>query len=191
MFLFDWFWSLLSALGLYQKSGKILFLGLDNAGKTTLLHMLKSEKLGSYTPTQHPNVEELTMGNLNFKAIDLGGHPLARRLWKDYFTETSAVVFLVDSADPGRFEEAARELHGLLNYEDLAKVPFLILGNKIDMNGAVSETDLALYLRVNGLLTGKQHGLEKDGRRSLEIFMCSIVNQMGYGEGFQWLGSKF
>ncbi|KAG2393140.1 hypothetical protein C9374_009717 [Naegleria lovaniensis] len=192
MFLFDWFWSILSALGLYQKSGKILFLGLDNAGKTTLLHMLKSEKLGTYSPTQHPNVEELTMGSINFKTIDLGGHELARRLWKDYFTsDVSAVVFLVDAADAGRFPEASKELHGLLQFEDLQKVPFLVLGNKIDKPGAVNDTQLAYQLRIDGLLTGKQHGVEKDGRRPLEIFMCSIVNQMGYGEGFQWLSSKF
>ena len=111
----------------------------------------------------------------------------ARRLWKDYFTsDVSAVVFLVDSADAGRFEEASKELHGLLGYEDLQKVPFLILGNKIDMPQAIGEQQLAYSLRVDGLLTGKQHGVDKDnGRRPVEIFMCSIVNQMGYGEGFQ------
>ncbi|KAL0484393.1 GTP-binding protein SAR1 [Acrasis kona] len=186
MFLINWFYGILSSLGLYHKSGKILFLGLDNAGKTTLLHMLKSDKLGTYQPTQHPNVEELTMGSINFTTIDLGGHLIARRLWLEYLQDdVSAIVFLIDSSDQERFRESKQELDRLLTDDQIGKRPFLVLGNKIDKQGAVSEMYLKGALGLDGLTTGKQGG--PTNNRPIEIFMCSIRNQMGFREGFQWL----
>ena len=97
MFIFDWFKGLLSSLGLYKKSGKILFLGLDNAGKTTLLRRLKDDRMVQHDPTLYAHMEELTLGNIHLKAYDLGGHKMARKAWKNYFPKVDGVIYMVDS----------------------------------------------------------------------------------------------
>jgi len=188
MFMIDWFMGLLSYLGLRGKKGKILFLGLDNAGKTTLLHKLKDDRVKVHEPTLHPNSEVLQVDGIRLTTFDLGGHEGARKLWKDYFPEVNGIIYLVDAADRARLPEAKKELDELLSDDSLLGVPFVVLGNKIDISSACSEAELRSQLGLH-VTSGKEMKDVPDSMRPIELFMCSVVKTTGYADGFRWLAN--
>jgi GTP-binding protein SAR1 len=131
--------------------------------------------------------EELIIGKLRLRTFDLGGHETARRLWRDYFATVDGVVFVVDALDRERFPESKRELDTLLGYDELANVPFLVLGNKIDVPRAASEDELRAALGLYETY-GKEARGDKDASiRPIELYMCSVVRRMGYADGFRWM----
>ena len=174
--------SVLGYLGLYNKKANIVFLGLDNAGKSALLHVLKTDRVTQTRPTIHPHSEELKMGNLVLNTYDLGGHETARKIWKDYFPAVNAILFLVDSVDVKRFPEAYKELNDILETPELVNIPIAILGNKIDMAGAVSLEELKAALHYDELMAKEN--------RPMEVFMTSVTKKIGYSNALEWISTK-
>lgn len=205
MFLVDWvknsFNEIISWLGFLPENSKILFLGLDNAGKTTLLHMLRDDRITTHNPTVHPHAEELYIGNRRFRAFDLGGHDTARRIWKDYYADVDAIVFVVDAADRSRMPEAQCELHRLFATESLRHVPFAILGNKIDIPTACYDEELINFLQLPTQGYGYGGGDNGGGATSsraatvlyrqeggpVGLFMVSLKKKIGYSDAFKWI----
>ncbi|KAI0902645.1 small COPII coat GTPase SAR1 [Ustulina deusta] len=163
-------------LGLFNKQTKILILGLNKAGKSTLLMQIASHRPGVLKPTLHPISEELVIQNVKFAAIKFGGDQQGRRLWSDHLHNISAIIFVVDVADHERFVEVKAELDALLATKETHTIPIVVLGNKIDHLYAVSEEELRYEL-----------GLDRILGRPIELCMCSLDFRQGYGKAFQWL----
>jgi GTP-binding protein SAR1 len=101
--------------------------------------------------------------------------------------QVDAIVYLVDALDKERFPESKKELDALLSDDSLSQVPVLVLGNKIDIPYAASEDELRYSMGLT-MTTGKGNvNLTESNIRPIEVFMCSIVRKMGYGEGFKWI----
>ena len=112
--------------------------GLDAAGKTTILYQLKMGETVKTIPTIGFNVETLDYKGLNFTVWDVGGQDKIRVLWKHYYQNTDGLIFVVDSNDRGRIEDAAEELKKMLAEEELKDCCVLVMANKQDLNGALA-----------------------------------------------------
>jgi len=158
------------------KETRILILGLDNAGKTTILYRLKVDQVVSTTPTIGFNVESVQYKNILFQVWDLGGQSSIRPYWRCYFPDTNAVVYVVDSLDRDRLPDSREELTLMLEEEELAGVPLLIFANKQDLSNAMTVAEVS-----EGL------GLTEIRNRQWAIFQTSALRGSGILEGFEWL----
>lgn len=102
----DFFKNIFYSLGIFKKNTKIVFLGLDNAGKSTLLTLLSTGRITQLNPTKHSQTESVKINNVNIKAFDLGGHQAMRKIWREHFIDIQGIIYVVDSADKNRFEES-------------------------------------------------------------------------------------
>ncbi|KAA8633611.1 hypothetical protein SMACR_06922 [Sordaria macrospora] len=117
------------------KEVRVLMLGLDAAGKTTILYKLKLQDHVTTIPTVGFNVETVTLRNIKFNIWDVGGQDKIRPLWRHYYSGTQGLIFVVDSADHARIDEARVELHRIINDREMKDCLLLVFANKQDIAG--------------------------------------------------------
>ena len=182
-----------------DKTATLVVVGLDNAGKTTLLTKLSTGKLNSsLPPTQRATDETFRLGNNTFNAWDLGGHEAVRHLWSDYSSRADGIVYMIDATDKRRFQESGEELENLIL--DLAEAtkkdvlvsecptPIAVLLNKYDVDGAAPMESVVLGIELEAILEGWD--VEDVAPPPIEVFSCSVIENRGYQKAFQWLSSQ-
>ncbi|KZT26963.1 ARF/SAR superfamily [Neolentinus lepideus HHB14362 ss-1] len=156
---------------------RILMLGLDSAGKTTILYRLQIGEVVSTIPTIGFNVETVTYKNIKFQVWDLGGQSSIRPYWRCYFPNTSAIIYVIDSSDHARIPTSRSELLTMLSEEELSGVPLLVFCNKQDVAGAMKPEDISEQLG----LAGQEKGRAWSVRGS-----CATKGE-GLEDGLDWL----
>jgi len=160
-----------------DKDVRILMLGLDSAGKTTILYRLQIGEVVSTIPTIGFNVETVQYKNIKFQVWDLGGQSSIRPYWRCYFPNTSAIIYVIDSSDAPRLQTSRSELLTMLSEEELAGVPLLVFCNKQDIEGALKPEEISDQLG----LAGGEKGRDWSVRGS-----CATEGE-GIEEGLDWL----
>ena len=90
----------------------------------------------------------MTIGNIRFNSYDLGGHKAVRKTWREYCGTLDGIIFIIDASDQDRLQESKAELDKLLEMPELSNIPFLIFGNKVDKDGALSEEELRTVMNL-------------------------------------------
>ncbi|XP_030543998.1 ADP-ribosylation factor 1-like [Rhodamnia argentea] len=155
---------------------RILMVGLDASGKTTILHKLKLGEIVTTMPTIGFNVETVEYMDVNFNVWDIGGQDKIRPLWRHYIQNTQGLIFVVDSTDRERIGEARSELHQILSEKELGDAALLVFANKQDLPNAMHVTEVADKLALHSI-----------GQRRWYIQGTSATSGQGLYQGLDWL----
>eukprot|EP00475_Leptophrys_vorax_P002264 TRINITY_DN1127_c0_g1_i2.p1 TRINITY_DN1127_c0_g1~~TRINITY_DN1127_c0_g1_i2.p1 ORF type:complete len:189 (+),score=51.17 TRINITY_DN1127_c0_g1_i2:421-987(+) len=169
-----------------KKEMRILMVGLDAAGKTTILYKLKLGEVVTTIPTIGFNVETVEYKNINFTVWDVGGQDKIRPLWRHYYQNTQGIIFVVDSNDRERIDSssgseknsAAEELQRMLAEDELRDAVLLVFANKQDLPQAMSVNEVTERLGLNAIRN-----------RQWYIQAACATTGEGLYEGLDWLSN--
>ena len=159
-----------------EKEMRLLMLGLDNAGKTTILKKFNGEDINTISPTLGFNIKTLEHRGFKLNIWDVGGQKSLRSYWRNYFESTDGLIWVVDSADRRRMQDCKEELAALLLEERLAGATLLVFANKQDLPGALSPQEIREALELDKIKT--HHWM---------ILGCSAVTGQNLLDGIDWV----
>ena len=162
-----------------KRDMRVLMVGLDAAGKTTILYKLKLGEIVTTIPTIGFNVETVEYKNISFTVWDVGGQDKIRPLWRHYYQNTQGLIFVVDSNDKDRVGEAHDELHRMLSEDELREAIVLVFANKQDLPNAMSVAEVTDKLGLHSLRNRKWY-----------IQATCATSGEGLFEGLDWLSAN-
>jgi len=173
--------ALLRKLKTTDEEARILILGLDAAGKTTILTVLsnsgtKKADIEGIVTTKGFNIKQLQNDGFKLNVWDIGGQKNIRTYWRNYVPNTDILIWVVDSADAGRFDESATELGNIVDDEHLKECPVLIFSNKSDLLSSRDKEEVAAKMKP------------KLGGRTFTVQQCSAKDDdcEGLQKGMEW-----
>jgi len=164
-----------------KQPARILCVGLDNSGKSTIINFLKPKKATSteVVPTVGFSVEEFTKNNLSFTVFDMSGQGRYRNLWEHYYKEVGGIIFCIDSTDKIRMCVAKDELEALISHAELTNVPIVFFANKMDLPAALTPVECVKDLQLDHVTKHAWH-----------IAASNALTGEGIDEGITWLGDQ-
>ncbi|XP_036883750.1 ADP-ribosylation factor-like protein 5A isoform X1 [Sturnira hondurensis] len=158
---------------------KVIIVGLDNAGKTTILYQFSMNEVVHTSPTIGSNVEEIVINNTRFLMWDIGGQESLRSSWNTYYTNTEFVIVVVDSTDRERISVTREELYKMLAHEDLRKAGLLVFANKQDVKECMTVAEISQCLKLTSIKDHQWH-----------IQACCALTGEGLCQGLEWMMSR-
>ncbi|XP_033026010.1 putative ADP-ribosylation factor-like protein 5C [Lacerta agilis] len=171
------FAKLLSVFG--SREHKVIIIGLDNAGKTTILYQFLMNEVVHTSPTIGSNVEEIVLRKTHFLMWDIGGQETLRSTWHTYYSNTEFVILVIDSTDRERLTVSKEELYKMLAHEDLRNAAVLIFANKQDVKNSMSTSEISNFLTLSSI---KDHPWHIQG--------CCALTGEGLPAGLEWMISR-
>jgi len=172
----NWVTKIANLFSGFNTEQRVLLLGLDAAGKTTVVYKLQLGETVTTMPTIGFNVETIKYKDIDFTMWDVGGQEKIRPLWRHYYQGTNALIYVVDSADQKRIDESGEELQRILADDAMKDAAILVLANKQDLPNALPTKDIVSAM-----------GLNKEHRRPWYVQPCQATKGDGLYEGMDWL----